>query len=159
MDGVDIHDRAKQRNFYGPVIFVFDVEIFSQDWLSSLWITKKNPQNWKETDTNSDRYFDSVEDFRQNYKFGDFEKIFVLRHIGGVLRLKPYLQKILLDNPRLSFNGIDIYSQAVGALKATARIGGIENIIIEQRGCQEACNCINQYETMRPETLSKFFVP
>lgn len=159
LDGVDIHDRARQRNFYGPALFVFDIELFSQDWLSSLWITKKNPQHWEETDVASDRYFSSVEDFRKNYRKGNFDKIFVLRHIGGVLRLKPYLKKIVLDDPKLKSGGVGVYDQAFGALKASARIGGMDNLIVEPHACKDGCSCISEYQKMLEKTISKFFVP
>ncbi len=42
LDGIDIHERARQRCFYGPVLFVLDLSLLAQDFLSSVWVTKRN---------------------------------------------------------------------------------------------------------------------
>ncbi len=159
LDGVDIHGRAKNRNLYGPILFVFDINLLSQDWLSSLWITKKNPQKWREREVLSDRYFSTVKEFQEIYLKGNFDTILVLRHIGGVLRLKPYLKKIVVDNPQLQPGEVDIYSQTVGALKASARIGEMPNIIIEPRGCGNLCSCASEYENMKGKTVNHLYAP
>ncbi|GAB4381363.1 MAG: hypothetical protein Kow00121_39730 [Elainellaceae cyanobacterium] len=157
LDSTNIHYRAKHENYYGPVLFVFKLEILEQDWLPSLWITKSNPQNW--TDDTTTRYFLSEDDFEHKYKHGDFDKMLLLRHCGGVLKLAPYLEEIYLDNPHLEIDGVDIYSQALGALKASARISNMQDIIISPHPCKNSCACNQNYERMNDTKLSKFFIP
>lgn len=159
LDGIDIHSRAKQRNFYGPVVFVFDVQLFAEEWLSSVWVTKKNPQNWVDDEPLSERYFQTTEEFRDGYRKGNFDKTFVLRHVGGLLRLSPHLKRIELDNPEVELDGLDSYSMAAGGLIASARAGGLENPSIRKRKCSRICRCVDQYEAMSYEFFRKFFFP
>lgn len=129
LDSVDIHARAKSRNFYGPVLFRFRLDLLSESWLPSVWITKKNPTQWKDGESLSDRYFTSVTEFDQTYKKGDFGSMFMLRNAGGVLRLMPHLRDIVLDDPGWEYQDVvDVYSQTVGALRASAWQGGLKDV-------------------------------
>ena len=159
LDGVDIHDRTRRRNYYGPVLFEFDIGLLSQDWLPSLWVTKSNPQNWKDEDKAADRWFATVDEFSTNYQKGNFDKMFVLRHVGGLLRLQPFLRKIVIDNPNQTIRGVDAYSQAVGALRASARVAGLADTHIEARVCRDGCKCVELYDEMYAQTLENFFAP
>lgn len=159
VDGVDIHNRIAKRNFYGPVLFCMDLSILEQDWMASLWVTKSNPQNWTHETPFPDRYFQTIEEFSENYTHGNFNKMFVLRHVGGVIRLNEYLNEIILDDPSRELNGIRLYDQAVGALKAASIIGGIDDITINRRNCPPLCACQTGFSQMQPQTLSKFFCP
>lgn len=147
LDTVDIHARAKKRNLYGPVLFVFDLGILEEDWLSTIWITKKNPTSWKSTDSHLDRYFQSVSEFESGYKKGDFGSMFMLRAAGGILRLNPHLKEIIVDDPNWKDVSVDahVYSEAVGALRASAWQGGLTNISIKKRVCVSECKCKEEY--------------
>lgn len=145
LDSVDIHDRAKRRNLYGPVLFRFSLDLLNEDWLPSIWITKKNPTKWVDGEPASDRYYSSIYELSNGYQKGNFDSMFMLRHAGGVLRLLPHLKDIVLDDPNWEHSGIDIYAQTVGALRASAWQGGIREIDIVKRECKKDCNCTNQY--------------
>jgi hypothetical protein len=145
LDTVDIHARAKLRNLYGPVLFVFDLGVLEKNWLSTIWITKKNPSNWKDTDSSSDRYFQSVEEFGKTYKKGDFGSTFILRSAGGVLRLDPHLKEIIVDDPSWEYEGAGVYGQTIGALRASAWQGGLKDISIKKRVCVTDCQCKEDY--------------
>lgn len=145
LDTVDIHARAKSRNFYGPVLFVFGLGILEEDWLASIWITKKNPTDWKDADTPADRYFQSVEEFAKGYSKGNFGSMFMLRSAGGVLRLNPHLEHIIVDDPSWKYEGSDVYAQTIGALRASAWQGGLKDISIRKRECVTDCKCKDQY--------------
>jgi len=145
LDSVDIHERASSRNFYGPVLFRFDLELLNEDWLPSIWVTKKNPTQWKDGESAADRYYSSVEEFAAGYRKGDFASMFMLRHVGGVLCLIPHLRDIVLDDPGWEYQDTDVYSQAVGALRASAWQGGLKSLDILKRQCHDACKCSKQY--------------
>ncbi|MBD1861371.1 MULTISPECIES: hypothetical protein [Trichocoleus] len=159
LDSVDIHDRIKRRNEYGPALFVFDLEALEQDWLPSLWVTKSNPIQWKDNERLTDRYFSSEDEFKQEHRYGEFKQMLVLRHCGGILPLDPYLKKVYLDNPQKKLGTVDLYSQAVGALKVSARISGMKNLIIQPYPCKPKCSCVSEYEKLSKSKLKKFFAP
>jgi len=159
LDTVDIHYRARRRNNYGPVLFEFNMEIFEQEWLAYVWITKSNPINWNQDTEYSDRYYQTIDEFSEGFSYGDFDKLFVFRSIGGVLRLRPYLNRILIDRSLREINGVRAYDQAVGALKASAVAGGLLEIEISPHECQENCNCIDQYNDMSGQVFENFFKP
>jgi len=159
LDGIDIHYRASKSNFYGPVLFRVKLEILLENWLSSLWITKDNPQNWTADTPHNDRYYQSIDEFREEYRYGNFNKMFVLRHVGGVIRLNKYLDRINLDNPKRKEDTVYLYDQAVGALKASAISGGLRNIQKARHLCKAGCSCVEEYQNMREETVKKFFKP
>jgi hypothetical protein len=168
LDSVDIHERAGRRNLYGPVLFRFNLDVLLENWLPSVWITKKNPTLWKDSDTHSDRYFQSVDEFHNTYKKGNFNSMFMLRHAGGVLRLLPHLKDIVVDDPALEYQeGVDVYSQTVGALNVSAWQGGIKDLKIVKRKCSPDCQCGEQYQAFLldktsvqkygPQTAKLFF--
>ncbi|MGQ3122428.1 hypothetical protein [Variovorax sp.] len=160
LDSVDIHERAKSRNFYGPVLFRFKLDLLSEDWLPSIWVTKKNPTEWQTGEPATDRYYSSVEEFKSGYKKGDFGSMFMLRNAGGVLRLAPHLKDILLDDPNWEYQDNDVYSQTVGALLASAWQGGIKDIDIHKRKCLSGCKCIGQYtDFLESEETKKKYGP
>ncbi|MFZ2161983.1 MAG: hypothetical protein WAW02_07195 [Sideroxyarcus sp.] len=159
VDTVDIHYRARMRNNYGPVLFEFALDVLEQDWLPYVWITRSNPSGWNQNITFEEKYFQSINEFSDNFEFGNFDKLFVLRNAGGVIRLNNYLQRIALDPTNRSIAGVRAYDQAVGALKASAIAGGVANLQIVTHPCRTGCNCQTQYENMTEAVFEKFFNP
>lgn len=158
LDGVDIHERAAGRCDYGPVLFVFDIKVLETS--ASVWVTKTNPIYWQNGQSQSGRYFASVTELDANYQYGDFGKSIVLRNTAGMLRLKPFLEKILLDNPnRTDGINVDLFSQAMGALRASAQAGPLDRVTIKPRVCKSGCGCRSQYEDMKDADLKTLFVP
>lgn len=155
LDSVDIHERAKSRNFYGPVLFRFRLELLLEDWLPSIWITKKNPTDWKDGESHSDRYFQSVEEFDNTYRKGNFGSMFMLRHAGGVLRLQPHLMDVVVDDPAWEYGDIDVYSQTVGALNASAWQGGLKDLIVIKRTCPPECKCHLHYQSILKDEAAR----
>ena len=45
VDGIDIHDRIKKRNFYGPDLICIDVSVLTEGGISSIRVTRSNPHN------------------------------------------------------------------------------------------------------------------
>lgn len=159
VDTVDIHYRARKRNHYGPVLFEIGLEVLEQDWLPYVWITKSNPSNWDPNISFENKYFQSIDEFSANFRFGNFDKLFVLRNAGGVIRLKDYLLRIVLDQTSRNIAGVRAYDQAVGALKASSIAGGFNNLEIADHPCQDNCECQAQYNNMTEAVFEKFFNP
>jgi hypothetical protein len=110
LDSVDIHERAKARNLYGPVLFRFRLDLLLEPEIPTVWITRKNPTEWREGEKPEDRFFTSVTEFANKYSKGDFGSMFMLRHAGGVLRLERHLKDIVLDEPTMRDDEADLYS-------------------------------------------------
>ncbi|WGO98124.1 hypothetical protein QFX18_19135 [Saccharophagus degradans] len=159
VDTVNIHHRGKGRNLYGPILFEFNLEILEQDWLPYIWVTKTNPNKWTNDMNYEEKYFKSVGEFEANFQYGNFDKLFVLRSVGGVVRLAPYLNRIIVDRCERELYGVKAYDQAVGAIKASAIAGGLEHVEIAPHGCQQNCKCESQYTTMNGSVFEKFYKP
>lgn len=155
LDSVDIHERASRRNLYGPVLFRFELEVLLDAQIRSIWITRKNPTDWRDHDKREDRYFSSVDEFAQRYSKGDFGSMFMLRHNGGSLKLSPYLKDIVLDAPDISDDDVELYSHSVGALRLSAWQGGLRNLAIVRRKCLRFCKCTSEYDTLLQNAIAK----
>lgn len=157
LDSVDIHRRASCANVYGPVMFVFDLNIINKNGTGRIWVTKMNPTKW-EGKADEHRWFQGKEDLAENFVKGRFDQMIVLRHCGGELPFGKYLQKIILDDPEHKTNeDVDVYSMSVGALRLAMQDAGID-VPIERRQCHEECECKNYWENNN-DRLSAMFDP
>lgn len=157
MDSVDIHHRARAANMYGPVLFVIDAALLSEEYTGRLWVTKVNPTKW-DGRTRDQKWFSSKGDLEQNFTYGTFDQMIVARHCGGEIPLRYALTKIILDEPnRITIPGnVDIYSMSYGALRLAMQQGKID-VPIERRRCRSGCTCLNEYEDTN--RLFKMFDP
>lgn len=155
LDSVDTHVRARKRSVYGPVTFQLSAQLLASDWNTSLWITKCNPQYWTPTTPQSDRYFSSLKELRTSFVVGRFDHMLVLRHVGGVLRLAPFLEAVTID----SVMGVDdtLHQQSIQKLQTSAQMGEITTSITHRNNCRSNCVCLQQYRDMQPTTRQKFF--
>lgn len=143
-DSVDIHNRARRANAYGPVMFVFDTELINRSYTGRIWVTKLNPTKWAGK-SEKQRWFQDKEDLKDNLTKGTFDQMLVFRHCGGELPFKKFLKRIVLDNPqRTTDEDVDLYSMAVGALRLAMSDSGLD-IPIERRVCRAGCKCNDNY--------------
>lgn len=157
VDGIDIHDRIKKRNFYGPVLLYIDASVLTKGGISSIRVTKSNPQNWNNNSPEKERYFQTIDEFKYGYYYGDFQKMFVIPTGNRSIRFKEFLLKIVVDY--IILNGNQLWERATEALKAAAEESKIDHIPIEKRNCPIRCNCVNEYNQMNTDTLLKFYKP
>lgn len=148
-DSVDIHDRAKRANAYGPVTFILDVKIIEEAHTGRVWVTKLNPTKW-EGKSREERWFLSAEDLEAKFVKGRFDQTIVFRHCGGELPFKNYLKEIILDDPMLETkeDEVEYYSMAYGALRLSMTEGRID-VPIRKRICPEKCTCVAEYQSNR----------
>lgn len=156
-DSVDIHGRASRANVYGPVMFVFNTKIIDRTGTGRIWVTKLNPTKWSGKSADQ-RWFQDKDDLDKNLVKGRFDQMLVLRHCGGALPFKSYLEKIVVDDPDLlTSDDVDIYSMAVGALRLAMQDSGLD-VPIERRRCRNTCEC-KDYWSEDNERLFKMFDP
>jgi hypothetical protein len=157
LDSVDIHNRANCANVYGPVLFVFDINIINANETGRIWVTKCNPTKWDKKNE-EERWFQDKNDLTKNFVLGRFDQMIVLRHCGGSLPFGKHLKKIILDDPVMdTTEQVDIYSMAVGALRLAMQDADI-NVPIERRKCRPKCSCKNEWGS-DDSRLFKMFDP
>lgn len=146
-DSVDLHSHANRAHTQGPVVLELDIEIIKNTYTGKIWITKSNPMKWETNSNHERRWFVSANDLEDNFSYGSLEHMVVFRHCGGKLPIHGYLNKVIIDDPKLKTesNQIDYFSMAYGALKLAMREGGFD-IPIEKRVCNVGCSCLDNYK-------------
>ena len=163
-DNIDIHDhlsRCKNKsaciNLYGPVLFKFRLEaLLELNILSKLKITRTNPNRWIRDNGGKDDFFETIDEMKDSLSKGNFQQHIVLHNFNNYFSLR-YLEEIIVDDPKIEDEkGIDIYSQAVGALKNAKRKGRLDYISIVRRTCNADCICNETYSKMNENNSEKF---
>jgi hypothetical protein len=156
-DSVDIHNRAKRANAYGPVLFVLDVELISKAYTGKVWVTKLNPTKW-DGRKHEERWFVSATDLKHGFQKGTFDQMIVFRQCDGQLSIRECLREIILDDPHLAtLPGINYYARAYRALKLAMTEGHV-SAPISRRKCPSSCVCRNEYQYNR-ERSKALYVP
>lgn len=155
-DSVDIHNRRKNINFYGPVMFVLSLNILS-DYRNNIFITKSNPVNWNNNFSTDEMYYTDIIEFEQNYRLGDFRSMFIAKNID-IINFDKYLLEIIIDVSGLTYRGVDIscYSMKELILTASKYCPGIESLI-SYRVCNNRCNCKISYAKMYKKKILNLF--
>ncbi len=161
LDHVDIHERggrARGANYYGPVLFVFDLEILlGLPAGTEILVAKENPVDWKENQPNSERWFETVEELSASLHFGDFKKMLMIKTPQGRLDFPNHAANIILDDPQRKLSsGEDAYTNALNRLNAAAGVGHI-NAAVTRRVCQQGCACIQKYAARTVQYMDMFF--
>lgn len=157
LDSRDIHDWTECKNisFYGPVMFKIDIDFLEQ--AETLWVTKSNPIYWKDTTTNTKRWFQNIEELKEDYEEGMLNQHIVIRSTGGFISFDNYLNSILIDDPCWeSSKGFDYASMAYGALKNASTVGEL-GVKIEVRNCPKE-SCVDNYHKSE-ERFTPLFLP
>ena len=158
-DSVDIHDRARTANLYGPVLFVLGLEQLRKMYKGRLWVTKLNPTKCEDK-KDDHRWFRSIGELKERFTVGTFDQMVVFRHSGGELPIKSCLTKIILDDPHHTYNaagkGSDVFSMAYGALLVSMTEGGID-VPIEKRICPNGCKCQERFN--KGSFVNDMFLP
>lgn len=159
VDAVDYHHRISDRNKYGPVLFILDLEkVLSDKSLPGVRVLKKNPTKWSKGDKESERYFMSENEFDADYILGTFDMMFTFPHCS-TLPLKPYLQEIILDDPGVvDGTKTDYFKEAFGALEASASKASLKDVKIRKRLCSVGCKCQKTYKNAWQKWRSYFLV-
>jgi len=149
LDTVDIHNRARRRNEYGPVVFVFSLDLLLMLGIKSIRVTKTNPIKWDGRESDDKKYFMSIEELDSGFVYGDFGMSLMIEDEGG-LPIKNGFSTMLVDNPNLRINGVDIFKNALLALDNARLSGPLKNTDVSfgKRICPAGdCKCKWNYST------------
>lgn len=148
-DSVDIHKRTHNANFYGPVLFVYNIDVLDSVDEGSVKITKNNPIYWKHNAPENERYFTNINDLYQNFCKGNFGQ-----HITIANRYTPlpfdHIESVVLNFPA---NAHDAFFEK--AYKSISHLTKFHNIPLCAERCNPDCKC-NQFYN-QPNNKIKFF--
>ncbi|WP_449073546.1 hypothetical protein [Ruminococcus sp.] len=157
-DSVDIHKRTNKLNKYGPLTFVYNLDVIDSLPEGSVKITKKNPIHWTEDMRDNEKYFTDVDELEFCFQKGDFGQ-----HITLVDQHRPisfdYLCEIILDNPNLIRDKDRmILKKSRFYIAETLEKCGLRSLLVN-RGCSDQCNCSSQYNGYKEGYIYYRFSP
>ena len=103
-DSINIQRRTGI-SYYGPVLFVYSVDLLDIIEEGHIRITKMNPDKWRNTSNDNDRYFNGEEELAFRYDSNDFGQHITLTHQIAPLPFS-YLEKIELSDPHCEDNSL-----------------------------------------------------
>lgn len=136
-DSVDIHQRASRANHYGPLMFVYSVDVLDTLEEYDICITKSNPMFWNRNMSYEDKYFTNSENLFFEFARGNFSQHITIRDISKPLPFE-YLIEIVIENPGEKYS--EFLHQAIEALKNA----GVK-VPIVVRKCKDTCRCVTTY--------------
>ncbi|WP_440339446.1 hypothetical protein [Megasphaera sp.] len=152
-DSVDIHDRAKRNNKYGPVMFVYDLDLLLLPELENkVWITKDNPIRWNQSMIPEDKYFMNLDELQNRFHKGCFQQHITL-HDTEKIGFQ-YLREIQIDPLPEKYQVI--FSKAYVALTEAVKSIDLE-IDVTIRQCSLNCQCQESYKEMYLENIRKMY--
>lgn len=144
LDPTDLHERFGKRNLYGPVTFVFDVEVLTLDCVKEARVTRYNPANWNMSSVAPDRcWLTAPGDVSSLLRPDAWQNHVVLSCDDEVLPFTPYLRRVILDDPQGKFpSKVDAHQAAHDALAQRLNSFGVS---VERRVCPPNCVCVKEY--------------
>ncbi len=149
LDIFDLHGYFPRQNLYGPVCFVIDNRFLLDNCLPNICITKNNPIYWDESMKETDKYYRSVREYKDEFEVNKRkkciqQKMFIIRDTYKKIPFKKYLIKILLDNPQVKINDVHLYKEATEKLSISLEKSGFSKHLLETRVCAN-CYCHQNY--------------
>ncbi|MGN7359471.1 hypothetical protein ACTHPF_20480 [Paenibacillus sp. SAF-054] len=146
VDSVDLHERFGRQNHYGPVLFKLSLELLKDSNLPPVWVTRDNPIYWKSHFDDEDKYFSSFDEFDESYSLGNYREMITLRDTMDILPFDPYLEEIIIDNPKYIRNGKNYGRHAKLAIRTALMNSGYDysHVTVSTRKCG-SCYCERNY--------------
>ncbi|HCM1327573.1 hypothetical protein HJ010_24285 [Vibrio parahaemolyticus] len=159
LDTADLHGYFPRQNLYGPVLFKFNIGFLLEDNVD-VWITKDNPMFWNASQSNVERYFQSVDELRTTWDQYDRQKKMITIRKPRRPVLFSSLEEIIVDDPRIQIYGdIHVFTEMRNALfAATEGFHGLRDKF-RVRECGY-CYCHDNYLRQIPtEQAARLFLP
>lgn len=153
-DSADIHARANDLNAYGPVTFVYSIDVLDALGDHEVKITRDNPIRWDDTMGEEKRYFTKLISLQTAYQKGAFKQHLTICNIHEPLPFSPYLVKIMIDNPNIP--NTTYFDEAVDQINSLLKQGEIK-APLEIRQCSEHCKCQEKYKNYSHEFIYNKF--
>lgn len=145
-DSDDIHARAKDLNGYGPITFVYSIDLLDTLTDKVVKVTQDNPIRWNKATPETERYFTELIPMRSKYEKGAFQQHLTICNIHQPLPFKPYLVKLLIENPNIS--NTTYFDNAVTKIKGLLEDNCLD-VPLEIRQCPDNCKCQIKYKNYK----------
>lgn len=142
-DSDDIHARAHNFNAYGPVTFVYSLDVLDTIKNNEVLVTRDNPIRWNKTTTEAERYFTERVQMRYEYQKGVFKQHLTICNIHEPLPFTPHLVKVLIENPNIP--NTTYFDEAVDSLTKLLEHNNL-GVPLEVRQCPGNCKCQTSYK-------------
>lgn len=152
-DSVDIHKRTRGVNYYGPIMFVYSLDLLSAPEVdNTVRITRENPAKWA-TDrplTDEDKYFMTAFDLSYGFQKGAFKQHITLHDVPKISF--QYLQEIHIDPLPEKYK--KIFENAYYTLRDAIYSAGLNTPLII-RNCDLECKCREKYMNLSEYEIIK----
>jgi len=158
LDGTDHHKKYSQSNFYGPVLFIFNLEVLTSPHFPTVLIMRSNPHFWTDKTSEDEKFYKDIEEFDKNYLTNtgnDAQIMFTFRNPGYELKLNKFLYAIGIDEPKIILKLKSGDEMATGdyirtLIENAMKENGIGHIPILKRHQKPVdwCRCHAQYNWM-----------
>ncbi|PLK43032.1 hypothetical protein [Emticicia sp. TH156] len=157
LDTTNLHGKFPRQNFYGPVLFCFNIEfLLKEDY--EIWITKNNPWYWINTPNLSDnlKYFQNVSELRVKWEKYEQQKMMVTIRNTNQSILFDYLDYAYIDRPHI-FENSEIFKNMRQILRNLLVEKGYYDKFKLQECKKESCYCHDNYLKLSNEELRRLF--
>jgi hypothetical protein len=162
LDTTDLHALFRRQNYYGPILFEFDISlVLNNDY--HIWITKNNPIYWNVDTTDKERYFQNVEELRVEWDNYEKQKRMITIRENTSPTLFEYVRKVIVDDPRVKIPDekdgyIRLFNEAFRLIKENIP----DNHILKGKFLIRECNycwCRDNYlKQVGPKELKRLFL-
>jgi hypothetical protein len=166
LDGLDLHTKYKQPNYYGPVLFRMKLDLLLSPSFPNVLVTKSNPMYWKDDTLLENKYYSDAEQIRTDYLTGkklDSQIMFTLRSPNKLIKFNKFLDAIGIDKPNIIVNlrsggqknvGEYAYDKIVTTLKENG-LGQIPVLYRHEKGLN-LCRCAIKYTWLANTNKDEF---
>lgn len=145
-DSDDIHSRAKDINYYGPVTFVYSIDILDILNDKEVKVTRNNPLYWNISIPKDKYYFDDIYSMRREYHKGDFKQHLTICNFHQPLSFSPYLVKVIIENPNIK--NTEYFNRAFNTIQELLYSNQLD-VKLEVRQCPSDCKCQEKYKNYK----------
>lgn len=151
-DSIEIQ-RITGISYYGPVMFVYSLDVLDIVKEGNILITKSNPQKWKHTESYNDHYFLRLDELNSSFLKNDFGQHITLVNQRQPLSFK-YLEGIVLSDAQQSDN--TLFYTAKNAIAKAIESNQL-NVCLEIRDYGYSERFYNTYSSSNKELIKKHF--
>ncbi len=157
----NLHGYFARQNKNGPVNFKISIDFLLDIHERDLYISKRNPMNWKKSLTKNDICYSSVDEFSESFSSLYNERkmhktIILIRDKRSQIKLSKYLFDVSLDY--LQDRHL-LFMKSEKALKQALKASGLNHIPVTPLKCDNSCFCQTNYKEMAKADLEKLFLP
>ena len=152
-DSVDIHKRTRRFNYYGPIMFVYSLDLLSAPEVDdTVRVTRENPAKWDPNRplTDEEKYFMTAWDLSCGFQKGAFKQHITLHNVPKISF--QYLKEIHIDSLPEKYK--NIFDNAYYTLEDAMYSSGL-NMPLVIRDCDSECGCRKLYMGMSEYDIIK----